>query len=100
MTLMQYTAEVKDSLTLELPIEAEHLHLKPGDKVQIQLDTDENMPQVSPNEGMLAALSEIADRQNGRRQTDCSNTDRMLREGRGGAMWGCDPLDPAARLDA
>ena len=43
---------------------------------------------VSPNEGMLAALREIAERQQGRRHTDGSETERLLREGRAGAMWG------------
>ena len=43
--------------------------------------------QAKPNEGMLAALHEIAERQKGRRHTDGSETDRLLREGRAGAMW-------------
>jgi len=43
---------------------------------------------VSPNEGMLAALREIAERQQGRRHSDGSETERLLREGRAGAMWG------------
>ena len=38
MTLIQYTAEVKSGLLLELPAEAETLHLKPGDKIQVQID--------------------------------------------------------------
>ncbi len=37
MALVQYTAEVKSGLLLELPTEAEELHLKPGDKVKVQL---------------------------------------------------------------
>ena len=38
MTLVHYMAEVKNGLLLELPAEAHTLHLKPGDKVQVQLD--------------------------------------------------------------
>jgi len=37
MTLIQYTAEVKSGLLLELPSKAEELHLKPGDKVEVRL---------------------------------------------------------------
>ena len=37
MTLFHYTAEVKEGLLLELPVEAEALHLAPGDKVRVQL---------------------------------------------------------------
>jgi hypothetical protein len=89
MTMIHYTAEVKAGLLLALPAEAEELHLKPGDKVHIQLDRNaEEAPQASPNEGMLAALRTIAERQKGLRYTDASDTDRMLREGRAGAMWG------------
>jgi hypothetical protein len=89
MATVQYTAKVKEGLLLELPQEAQELHLKPGDQVQVQLDrTGAEARQGVPNEGMLAALREIAARQHGRRHTDGSETDRMLREGRTGAMWG------------
>ncbi len=44
--------------------------------------------QTSPNEGMIAALREIAQRRSGQRHTDGSETDRLLREARAGAMWG------------
>ncbi|MCW3097083.1 MAG: hypothetical protein JWL77_2701 [Chthonomonadaceae bacterium] len=92
--MIHYVAEVKAGLLLALPTEAEELHLKPGDKVHIQLarETDET-PQARPNEGMLAALRMIAERQKGQRYTDASDTDRMLREGRAGAMWGQDSVE-------
>jgi hypothetical protein len=94
MTMIHYTVEVKAGLLLALPKEAEELQLKPGDKLQIHLDRDaEVTPQATPNEGMLAALRAIAERQKGRRYTDASATDRMLREGRAGAMWEQDPLE-------
>ena len=94
MTMNHYTAEVKAELLLALPVEAEELHLKPGDKVRIQLSRDaEEAPQARPNEGMLAALRAIAERQKGQRYTDAADTDRLLREGRAGAMWGQDPVE-------
>lgn len=40
MTLVHFTAEVKGDLLLELPAEAQDLHLKPGDKIQVHLDAD------------------------------------------------------------
>lgn len=49
--------------------------------------------QVKPNEGMIAALREIAKRQSGRRHTEGSETDRLLREARAGAMWGQEPSE-------
>jgi hypothetical protein len=48
---------------------------------------------VSPNEGMLAALRGIAERQQGRRKTDGSDTLRLIREARAGAMYGYDPAE-------
>jgi hypothetical protein len=89
MAVLHYTAEVRNGLLLALPSEAEELHLQPGDKVQIQLDiTTETQPLARPNLGMLSALREIAERQQGRPYTDSSDTDRLLREARSGAMWG------------
>ena len=94
MALVHYTAEVKGGRLLELPVEAEQLHLKLGDKVQIQLDENVgDTPIVRPNEGMIATLQEIAERQKTRRHTDGSGTNRMLREARAGAMWGRDPIE-------
>ncbi len=88
MTMIQYTAEVRAGLLLALPTEAEELHLQAGDKVLIQLAREgENVQQVTLNDGMLAALHKIAERQTGRRYTDASDTDLMLREARAGAMW-------------
>lgn len=41
MTLVHYTAEVRPGLLLALPAEAEALHLKPGDKLEVQFDTEQ-----------------------------------------------------------
>src|SRR2546430_602019 len=47
MALIQYTAQVREELLLELPVEAEELHLKPGEKVQVRLDREiEPLPHV------------------------------------------------------
>ena len=46
MALVQYTAEVRGGLLLELPVEAEELQLKPGDKIQVRLNRKD---EVSPN---------------------------------------------------
>ena len=66
-----------------------------GQFAQIVAVSEQEVPQqgISPNEGMLSALREIAARQKGRRHTDGSDTDKMLREGRVGAMWGEEPLE-------
>lgn len=47
MTLVHYTAEVKSGLLLELPIEAQILHLKPGDKIQVQLNAEQEQATAS-----------------------------------------------------
>jgi hypothetical protein len=46
-----------------------------------------------PNEAALAALREIAKRQEGRRETSAEDTDRLLREARAGGMYGYDPTE-------
>ena len=43
------------------------------------------------NQGMLDALSEIAERQKDRPYTSAEDTDRLIREARSGAMYGLDP---------
>ena len=51
MTSVLYIAEVKGGLLLELPTEAEELHLKPGDKVTVKLDLAvEKAPQTTSRE--------------------------------------------------
>ena len=48
MTLVHYTVEVKSGLLLELPPEAQALHLKPGDKIQVQFDADPEPEEAKP----------------------------------------------------
>lgn len=50
MVIREYTAEVKGGLLLELPTEAEVLHLQPGDKVTVKLDQNSpTTPQIIPD---------------------------------------------------
>lgn len=48
---------------------------------------------VKPNEKALAALREIAERQKGLPHADGSDTMRLLREARSGAMYDLEPRD-------
>ncbi len=57
-------------------------------------DEVENVQQiVTPNRKALAALQEINRRQEGKRHTDGSQTERIIREGREGKMYGHDPAE-------
>jgi hypothetical protein len=60
MALAQYTAEVKDGLVLELPIEAVKLHLKAGDKVTIQLDYAGDSSPIGEATGLQAQFDSLA----------------------------------------
>ena len=62
MAQLQYTAEVKSGLLLELPKEAENLHLQPGDKVQVQLNQGfrELIEIVPDNRKRISALGKYA----------------------------------------
>ena len=48
---------------------------------------------TQPNEGMLAVMREIAERQKDRRYTDGSDSLRILREARAGVLNGVDSTD-------
>lgn len=56
MTLVHYTAEVKSGLLLELPTEAQALHLKPGDMVEVQLEARYSEPLNADNDASIALL--------------------------------------------
>ena len=95
MATVHYTAKVKDSRLLELPEEAQELGLKPGEEVTVSVERNGGKETATfpPNAGMLAALREIAERQKDRPFTDGSDTMKLLREARGGAMYGYDPTE-------
>jgi hypothetical protein len=90
MATLRYTAKVKENRILELPEEAQSLGLKPGDEVCVSIDVAQ-VP--TPNEKGLAIMRAITERHKGRPHTDGSNTLRLLREARAGAMYGYDPTD-------
>jgi hypothetical protein len=59
---LQYTAEVKAGLLLELPEEAHKLHLQPGDKVRVQLYPEhQETAEIASNKAKrLSALGKYA----------------------------------------
>ena len=62
--------------------------------VEAELKDITDIPIVGPpNEGMLAALREITERQKGRRETSGEDTQRIVREGRAGGMYGLEPVE-------
>jgi hypothetical protein len=52
----------------------------------------DEIPAFPPNEGMLAALREIAERQKGRPFSDDTTSLKLLHEARAGAMYDHDPI--------
>ncbi len=48
---------------------------------------------IAINEQALTIMRQIAERHKGRRTTDNSDTQRLLREARGGAAYGYEPRD-------
>lgn len=56
MAQLHYTAEVRAGLLLELPEEAKELRLKPGDRVDIQLDLPEGSTAESDSDPTIALL--------------------------------------------
>jgi hypothetical protein len=48
---------------------------------------------VATNELALSIMRQIAERHKGRRTTDNSDTQRLLREARGGAAYGYEPRE-------
>jgi hypothetical protein len=88
MTLVHYTATVRPDRLLELPEEAQRL-MKPGQKIDIEIEDALSPPK--PNEVMLSFLKLIEERHKDRRYTDGSDTQQMINEARGGAMYGYEP---------
>lgn len=90
MTIAHYIAHAKDSRILELPEEAQSLGIQPGEAVSITVRRPDTEVAPTANERGLAALREISRRQQGRRHTDGSQTDQIIREGRAGMMYDGD----------
>lgn len=74
----------------ELAAHAEDLRRHPKLTLIVPETAEEPAPAV--NQGMLDALREISERQQGRRSTSPENTDRLIREARAGGMYGLNPL--------
>jgi len=63
-------------------------------KVYIEPDAVEAAPPAfPPNEQALAMLRELVKLQEGMRETDGSQTERFIREGRDGRMYGLEPTE-------
>ena len=92
MTAISYIGRVQEDGTLSLPQDAQEiLGLHPGDEVQVRLSSNvQEAPPQKPSEKARAALHEIVKRQEGRRYTDGSQTEQIIREGRAGGMYDDD----------
>jgi hypothetical protein len=84
--MTHYTARVADDLRLELPLRALPF-VHPGQEIEINLDTTvERTPK--PNEAVLAMLRDLDTMKKNMPESDPSDTNRFIREGRSGAMYG------------
>jgi hypothetical protein len=91
MPTVHYTATVRPDRSLELPPEVREL-LMPGQVIGIDMEAIKTAG-VRPNESALETLRILADMKKNMRETDGSQTDRMIREGRAGAMYDCEPTE-------
>ena len=60
---------------------------------RVRLTVLEEAASAPPNEGMLAALRLIEQRQRERQETSGEGTQRLLRDARDGGMYGLDPTE-------
>lgn len=92
--IAHYIAKVREGRLLELPEEAEQLRLEPGQDIEIQLDNVVgSAPTRRPNEAGLAALRLVAELKQGMPESDPSQTDKIIRKARAGAMYGYSPTE-------
>ena len=90
--MTHYTARVLDDRRLELPAGALR-QVRPGQNIEIDLEESDVQTGVRPNELALAMLRDVVELTKALPETDPSQTDRQIREARGGAMYGCEPLE-------
>jgi hypothetical protein len=90
--MAHYEATVTQDRLLELQSDVRR-QLKPGEIIGVDIEDDQPYLIPAPNNEALALLEEIAARQTGRRHTDPSQTDEIIRKGRSGAMYGHEPFD-------
>ena len=62
-------------------------------RVYIEIEDEKGTSAFPPNEKALVALRQIAKMQEGMRETDGLQTDRILRDGRAGGMYGDDTAE-------
>ena len=94
MTVVHYKATVRSDRLLELPPEAQRFMI-PGQEIDIEFKDVPATPK--PNEEMLGFLNLIESQHKDRPYTDGSDTLRLLKEARGGAMYGCEPTEQPAK---
>ena len=95
MAAVIYVATVKESRLLELPRQAEALGLRPGDKVSVHIDqnNDDETVVFPVNQNGLAAMRTIAERQQNRPAMEGSDIVKLVREARAGGMFGNDLVE-------
>jgi hypothetical protein len=86
-----YAAVVKEGLLLELPEEAQMLHLLPGQTIRVQVDTP-NPTAPKPSE-MLDIVRFFEENREGRPYTVASDMMALIKEARSGAMYGDESWD-------
>ena len=90
MAVVMYHTQIQEDGLFAIPLDAlQQLGAKPGDSLKIQIETVAAPVPVSPNRpAMLAILDDIEAWHEGRPfTTDGSDTDKLLREARSGAMY-------------
>jgi hypothetical protein len=70
-----------------------HLNRLPNTNKYKMTVTPEEATPIAPNEQALSMLRDIARMKENMKETDGSETDRLLREARSGAMYGVDPTE-------
>jgi hypothetical protein len=85
--MAHYIARVLDDRRLELPHGALSL-IKPGQEVEIELDQFAVRHELTTSASALVMLREVEELTMSMPETDPSQTDRLVREARAGAMYG------------
>jgi hypothetical protein len=85
--MAHYTATVLDDRRLELPQGTLSL-ITPGQKIEIDLADTAFEGSPKPNEKALAVMQDLANWKKDMPESDPSDTNRIIREGRSGAMYG------------
>ena len=76
-----------------------HLDRLPHTNKYKMMVTPEEASPIAPNEQALAMLRDIARMKENMKASDGSETDRLLRQARAGAMYGANPTEATACMD-